>query len=168
MRYVRSVGRDGGLCVGKQCGMCGRARRPTRVSSGRRALERVASSAGLSHARPSNGGEPCGFAMCPMLRSRSSLRERRKEDGRAPNARPAPSSSSRRNRVFATSAFSAVARDAFARARAKETLAMEFRKPQWARVSADAKRVLERMLHTDPRARVTAEALLEDEWFQED
>jgi serine/threonine protein kinase len=45
---------------------------------------------------------------------------------------------------------------------------MEFRKPQWARVSADAKRVLERMLHTDPRARVTAEALLEDEWFQED
>ena len=44
-----------------------------------------------------------------------------------------------------------------ARARAKETLAMEFRKPQWARVSADAKRVLECMLRTDPRARVTAE-----------
>jgi serine/threonine protein kinase len=64
--------------------------------------------------------------------------------------------------------FDAGAASREARARAKETLAMEFRKPQWARVSADAKRVLERMLHTDPRARVTAEALLEDEWFQED
>ena len=64
--------------------------------------------------------------------------------------------------------FDAGAASRDARARAKETLAMEFRKPQWARVSADAKRVLERMLRTDPRARVTAEALLEDEWFQED
>ena len=64
--------------------------------------------------------------------------------------------------------FDAGAASRDARARAKETLAMEFRKPQWARVSADAKRVLERMLRTDPRARVTAEALLEDKWFQED
>lgn len=64
--------------------------------------------------------------------------------------------------------FDAGAASRDARARAKETLAMEFRKPQWARVSADAKRVLECMLRTDPRARVTAEALLEDKWFQED
>ena len=88
--------------------------------SSRRRRERVASSAGLSHARPSNGGEPCGFAMCPMLRSRSSLRERRKEDGRAPNARAQnKGSSSRANRV-ATSAFSAAGSgDALVCARAK-------------------------------------------------
>ena len=56
--------------------------------------------------------------------------------------------------------FDAGAASRDARARAKETLAMEFRKPQWARVSADAKRVLERMLRTDPRARVGAQLSL--------
>lgn len=64
--------------------------------------------------------------------------------------------------------FDAGAASRDARTRAHETLALEFRKPQWARVSADAKRVLERMLRTDPRARVTAEELLEDEWFRSD
>jgi serine/threonine protein kinase len=64
--------------------------------------------------------------------------------------------------------FDAGAASRDARTRAHETLALEFRKPQWARVSADAKRVLERMLRTDPRARVTAEELLEDEWFGSD
>lgn len=64
--------------------------------------------------------------------------------------------------------FDAGAASRDARTRADETLALEFRKPQWSNVSADAKRVLERMLRTDPRARVTAEELLEDEWFRSD
>ena len=55
-----------------------------------------------------------------------------------------------------------------ARTCAKETLALEFQKPQWARVSAGAKRVIERMLRADPSARVTAEALLQDAWFEDD
>ena len=63
--------------------------------------------------------------------------------------------------------FDAGAASRDARTRAKETLALEFRKPQWARVSADAKRVIERMLRADPRARVTAEALLQDKWFED-
>ena len=64
--------------------------------------------------------------------------------------------------------FDAGAASRDARTRADQTLAVEFRKPQWSNVSADAKRVLERMLRTDPRARVTAEELLEDEWFRSD
>jgi serine/threonine protein kinase len=64
--------------------------------------------------------------------------------------------------------FDAGAASRDARTRADETLALEFRKPQWSNVSADAKRVLERMLRTDPRARVTAEELLEDVWFRSD
>ena len=64
--------------------------------------------------------------------------------------------------------FDAGAASRDARTRADQTLALEFRKPQWSNVSADAKRVLERMLRTDPRARVTAEELLEDEWFRSD
>ncbi len=64
--------------------------------------------------------------------------------------------------------FDAGAASRDARTRADETLALEFRKPQWSNVSADAKRVLERMLRTDPRTRVTAEELLEDVWFRSD
>lgn len=64
--------------------------------------------------------------------------------------------------------FDAGAASRDARTRARETLALEFRKPQWSNVSPDAKRVLERMLRTDPRARVTAEELLLDVWFRSD
>jgi serine/threonine protein kinase len=64
--------------------------------------------------------------------------------------------------------FDAGAASRDARTRADETLALEFRKPQWSNVSAAAKRVLERMLRTDPRARVTAEELLLDVWFRSD
>ena len=65
MRYVRSVGRDGGLCVGKQCGVCGRsdaratvaraahrdAMRVARVARARGVLDRVARASRCARAR---------------------------------------------------------------------------------------------------------------------
>ena len=62
--------------------------------------------------------------------------------------------------------FGAASRDA--RLNASETLRVEFLKPQWANISADAKRVIARMLCPDPKKRITAARLLKDKWVMSD
>ena len=51
------------------------------------------------------------------------------------------------------------------RRRMDVTLQREYEKPVWSNISSEAKRVIQALLRSEPRDRLTAEQLLEDRWL---